>query len=103
MQRRIREQEEEQVSRKKKAELELVNERVRTANKEKVQRRKQQQMLLVQTNGTLKALKTGDASKDPTADAIRDEMTRMLDALPENAIFKSNKTGKTRHEAPLQQ
>jgi len=36
LQRLKREQEEEQVSRKKKAELELVNERVRNANKEKV-------------------------------------------------------------------
>ena len=36
MQRKIREQEEEQVTRKKKAELEQVNERVRNTNKEKV-------------------------------------------------------------------
>ena len=42
MQKKMKQQEEEQVTRKKKAELELVNERVRNTNKEKVQRRKLQ-------------------------------------------------------------
>ena len=35
------------MNKKKKAELELVNERVRNNNKEKVQRRKLQQMVLM--------------------------------------------------------
>lgn len=84
MQRKIKEQEEEQVNRKKKAELELVNERVRNANKEKVQRRKLQQMVLMQTNNTAKAGKISKAE-----DTIAEEMARMLEALPENSIFKS--------------
>lgn len=89
MQRRMRQQEEEQVTRKKKAELELANERVRNTNKEKVQRRKLQQMILMQTSNTTKAGKQNKAAID--VDAIRDEMARMLDELPDNAIVKSHK------------
>lgn len=50
-------------------------------------------MLLMQTNNTAKA---GRLTKmeDPITDALREEMTRMLDELPENAIFKSQKGGK---------
>ena len=53
----------------------------------------------MQTNNTTKAVKTVknagnfDTLGDPSADAIRDEMIRMLDNLPENAIVKSHKAG----------
>ena len=49
-------------------------------------------MVLMQTNHTVKAGKGG--INDPSADQIRDEMTRMLDELPENAIVKSHKATK---------
>lgn len=48
----------------------------------------------MQTNHTAKAGKTSGVVLDPTADQIRDEMTRMLDELPENAIVKSQKATK---------
>ena len=52
-------------------------------------------MLLMQTNHTAKAGKVGSiVMMDPTADQIRDEMTRMLDELPDNAIVKSHKANK---------
>ena len=53
-------------------------------------------MILMQTNHTAKAGRIGTI--DPSADQIRDEMTRMLDELPENAIVKSHKEKKHHHE-----
>ena len=58
-----------------------------------MQRRKLQQMILMQTNNTTKVAQFGKPGANDTiaVDAIRDEMTRMLDELPENAIVKSHK------------
>ena len=56
-----------------------------------------QQMVLMQTNNTTKVggmkmqVEHHPSYRD---DQIRDEMERMLDELPENAIVKSNKGGK---------
>ena len=51
-------------------------------------------MVLMQTNNTVKPGKFSKVN-DTIADAIRDEMTRMLDELPENAIVKSHKDKKS--------
>ena len=50
-------------------------------------------MILMQTNNTTKVAQFGKPGANDTiaVDAIRDEMTRMLDELPENAIVKSHK------------
>ena len=50
-------------------------------------------MLLIHTNNTMKAGKSLAVERD-SADHIRDEMTRMLDELPENAIVKAHKGSK---------
>jgi hypothetical protein len=52
-------------------------------------------MLLMHTNNTTKVGKSLAVERD-SADHIRDEMTRMLDELPENAIVKSFKGSKKR-------
>ena len=51
----------------------------------------------MQTNNTQKVGKIGrhaGATVSAEDEAIREEMTRMLDELPENAITKSSKAGK---------
>lgn len=46
-------------------------------------------MLLIHTNNTAKVGKSSLAIERDSADLIRDEMTRMLDELPENLIVKT--------------
>ena len=54
-------------------------------------------MILMQTNNTSKLKKDRMGTIGADDDAIREEMTRMLDELPENAIVKSSKAGKKSH------
>ena len=49
-------------------------------------------MLLMQTGNTAKMGKMSTVEREE--DLIRDEMTRMLQELPDNAIVKSQKTSK---------
>ena len=51
----------------------------------------------MQTNNTSKLKKDRMGTIGADDDAIREEMTRMLDELPENAIVKSSKAGKKSH------
>jgi len=57
-------------------------------------------MLLIHTNNTAKVGKSSLAIERDSADLIRDEMTRMLDELPENAIVKTQKGSKKPNDNP---